>query len=87
MGKQKTAVEFFSEQIQLILIGEKQLSDVLQQAIKLEKEQIQNAYKKGCIDAITSLMNEFNEDANFTKKDLKNQQKNAQKYYIETYGK
>ena len=73
MKTNKTAIDWIIQQIDNKVIGDgdyRTLSDILEQAKAMEKEQIMSAYKSGCVGEMFEL----------------NINHSAEQYYEETYG-
>ena len=65
MEKKKTAVEWFIDSI--YLLNSTNWKDIIKQAKAMEKEQIKDAYKAGCVDEMWELKDTENEEHYYNK--------------------
>lgn len=65
MEKKKTAVEWFIDSI--YLLDSTNWKNIIKQAIEMEKEQIKDAYKAGCVDEMWELNNTESEEHYYNK--------------------
>lgn len=81
--KKVTAVEWLFEELDVV---DSSISyELFQKAKQMEKQQIIDCCIKTTQDCWSSVGQEFEISINFTKDDLKNQKKEAEQYYQETF--